>query len=465
MRASRPCPWALLLLCAAGSASAATTLLDGWQAAMAHDPDYRAAAAARAAGAQDAARGRALLLPGLQASGAVGRSSIDSVTRGAEFSAPGFGSSTGVEFATDISQGRATRWSLSAQQPLYDAGRFADAAQLRNAAQISALRFTGSEQQLRLNVARRYFDVLQTRDAADTSRQLLQATQRARDEATARFETGDASTLDRNDAQARLDALNAELLAAANAQLQAESAWSDLTGLDAADITALPDAAALATAGLEPLADWQQRALQHPALRMQELAVDSAAREAGRYGSLNGLRVELVAGIGHDRLDGDGDYGRAHVSTDTTQIGVQASLPLFTGGLRSAQRAQARALAQQSQAQRDAAQLDVTAQVRTAWQGLNLAAARLTALEQALRSAQARLDATRIGVDSGERSTLELLDAEADLAGTRSQWRAGRYEWLYGRLRLAAAAGVLADTDLRAADAALADSARPQRNP
>ena len=442
-------------------AAQTTTLQDAWQATVMHDPEYRAAVAARDAGVQDAARGRALLLPTLQASGAAGRSSVDSVTRGAEFSAPGFGTSNGVEFATDVNQGTALRWNLNAQQPLYDTERFAGAAQLRDSARIAKLRFAATEQALRLGMARRYFDVLQTRDAADSQRQLLQATQRSRDEAAARFAAGDANTLDRNEAQARLDALNADLLAAANAQLRAEAAWSDLSGLDAAAIAALPDDVALATPQAEPLADWQRRAEQDcPQLAIQTLLLDSADREVDKYGALTGLRVELVAGVGRDHLTGDGDYGHAQLNTDTTQVGVQASLPLFTGGQRSAQRAQARALAHQAEAQRDATRLTIAAQVRDAWQQLNLAAARLTALQLAQHSAQERLAATRIGVDSGDRSTLDLLNAEADAAAARSQWRAARYAWLYARLQLAAAAGGLGDAELRAADAAFATPAR-----
>lgn len=115
-------------------------LLHAWRLAQQHDAVFAAANAERRVGEQKQRQSRALLLPQVQATAAVGLASIDNRTSGAQFSAPAFGTSNDVDFRTDINSGHAQRWAVSAQQPLYDAERFANSRQLDK--QHSSLKLT-----------------------------------------------------------------------------------------------------------------------------------------------------------------------------------------------------------------------------------------------------------------------------------------------------------------------------------
>ncbi|MBR4737197.1 MAG: TolC family protein, partial [Rhodocyclaceae bacterium] len=81
------------------------------------------------------------------------------------------------------------------------------------------------------------------------------------------------------------------------------------------------------------------------------------------------------------------------------------------------------------------------------------------ALEQAQQASQARLDATRLGRKIGERTTLELLNAENELATTSLSLAQARTELLLNRLRIRALIGQLDETALQAAQSALATTA------
>jgi outer membrane protein len=97
----------------------------------------------------------------------------------------------------------------------------------------------------------------------------------------------------------------------------------------------------------------------------------------------------------------------------------------------------------------------VAQQTRAAWLGLTVGGSRAAALNEALIASRARLEATRTGRQVGERTTLELLNAENDTAMAELALQQARVTLLLDRLRLAALAGQLDEAQLRAVNAGL----------
>ncbi|MFO1409447.1 MAG: TolC family protein [Steroidobacteraceae bacterium] len=210
------------------------TLSAVWQAAEQHDPAYAAERAQWEAGRTQAEQARALWLPSLSAQGSAGRGNQESETLGAAFAAPGFGSTTGVDFRTSVTGGTSTRWAFMAEQPLFDAARYASARELRAGARAAGEQFRIARQQLILRSARGYFAVLDARAQVEALERLRAAAERTRAAAQARYDAGDAPVTDLREAQAMADAIGVQQLDARNALTLAESAFHDLTGLDAA---------------------------------------------------------------------------------------------------------------------------------------------------------------------------------------------------------------------------------------
>lgn len=442
----------VLTLAMSGMATAqegSVDLLQAWRSAQQHDAAIAAARAERAVGAQKQKQSRAMLLPYVQATGALGIASMHNQTSGAQFSAPGFGTSNDVDFRTDINRGHAERWAVSAQQPLYDAERFAGARQLDKQAELSEARYASAEQDLILRVAQTYFDLVLARDSETLLGSEKESAQRALDEARARFTAGDIPITDANEAQARFDAINAQLLAAHTDTEIKRSTFIDVIGIDPVMLRQpVPETVEEKTA----LPAWQQRAENNnPLLKMQALGVEIAQADIDKYRALTSPVVALVAQIGDDRLHGDGSYGASAVQSSNWLVGVQVSVPLFTGGMRSAKHAEAIAQSDKAQADLIALRQVVARQTQAAWLGVTSGAAQVRALEQAKKSAQLRLQATELGHANGARSTLELLNAQTDAYAADRALRQAQYTLILNRLRLAAAAGALDERSLQAA--------------
>lgn len=142
-------------------------------------------------------------------------------------------------------------------------------------------------------------------------------------------------------------------------------------------------------------------------------------------------------------------------------IGLQLSVPLFTGGYRGAKEEEALRLADKATAELERTRQQVAQQVRAAWLGLSVGAERVRSLDEALSASLSRADATQTGRDVGQRTTLDLLNAENDAAAARLSLAQGRVALLLDRLRLAALVGQLDEAALRSANGELAPGEAP----
>jgi outer membrane protein len=278
-------------------------------------------------------------------------------------------------------------------------------------------------------------------------------------ETQARYDAGDLPVTDLREAQANADTIDVQELDARSAVTLSEAAFSDLTGLDATDFAELTDAATTEMPAPDPLDSWTQRAVRSsPQLAIQQLAVTTATAQVDRYNALTAPRVSLIAQIGQDSLHGNGDFGAADITGRQAMIGLQATIPLYTGGMRSAQRHEATALEHQAEAEFDSADQQVRQQTRTAWLSLTTAAARVQALQRLRVSAASRRDATGLGAQIGDRTALELLGAEADYQRAGADFQRAQSDWFFAGLQLKAIAGELNAADLEDIDRRLSQA-------
>lgn len=136
-------------------------------------------------------------------------------------------------------------------------------------------------------------------------------------------------------------------------------------------------------------------------------------------------------------------------------VGVQLTVPLYTGGWRSAKEEESLRLQDKAEAEALNTREQVAQQVQAAWLGLRMGAQRVHALEQAQVASRARLDATQTGHEVGDRTLLDLLNAQNDDAATALALAQARSALLIDHLRLALLAGQLDEARLRAANQVL----------
>lgn len=144
-------------------------------------------------------------------------------------------------------------------------------------------------------------------------------------------------------------------------------------------------------------------------------------------------------------------------------VGVQIQVPLFTGGQLDARQQELLRLQEKAQAELDSTRLAATQQVRATWLQLQSGAARTQALEAARAAAQMRLDATQLGRQVGDRTTLDLLQAQNDALQSQSHLLQHQVRMAQERLQLMALVGRLDEAALQAATNAPQTGAPPLR--
>jgi outer membrane protein len=448
---------ALLVAALCTPAAHALDLLQTWEQARQHDPQMQVVQATRSSVQAFEAQAQSLWRPVVMGSATVGAMSADSRMQGAQFSAPGFGQSNGVSFGTSASAATSTRWSLQAKQALYSPQRQAQQAQLQQAAGVAEWRADLAHQQFMLLTVQRYFQVL----LADRQQQVLKnqhaAVQRSLTEARDRFAIGDLPVTDTHEAAARASGLQAQWLAADSELQMARQVLAESTRLP---IEALKPQAPKTAEPVTASPSLDQVLVQvreaNTGLRLKKAQWEVARQEVKKHEARGGVTLDLVAQAGRDRLSGDGDFGPASNTQSQQMLGLSMNLPLYTGGYRSAKLQEALSAQAQAEAEYELAVQQTQQQARSVWLALQTGPARLSALQAAWKASTARLDATRLGRQVGDRTTLDLLQAENDAAQTELAWLRAQTELLQTRLQLDALTGSLSVQSLQGLNARLA---------
>ena len=449
-----------LLIALMGASAAGTHALDlaqAWRAVQTADPAMAVARAVAQGGETQRQQATAMWRPQVSVSVGAGMAGADSASTGAHFAAPGLGASNGVDFNTAVNSGVSTRWSVSARQALRSGERSAQARKLELSADIAQVQSNNAQRDLMLLTAKRYVDLLVAQNHVDLLRQQQVAVNRALVEAQDRFALGDKPVTETYEARARAMVLQAQLLSAENTGVMAKRLLAQSTGLPEAELTLQ---APSSTAGAEfsearSMEQWLTMALENNgALRLQAMRVQSAQEEVSKYSVGASSTLDLVAQVGQERVSGDGDFGAATNSSGQRMVGLQWSMPVFTGGMRDARQQQAQYLQDQAQAELEAARQQTGQIVQQLWLTLQTGPARLRAMQAEHQASKARLEATRLGLQVGDRTTSDLLQAENDSSAAALALVQARGDLLLARLQLGAMVGVLDDAELEALNTA-----------
>ncbi|MDP3420968.1 MAG: TolC family outer membrane protein, partial [Thiobacillus sp.] len=409
----------------------ATNLTDVYRDALAYDAQFAAARAAYEAGKEKAVQGRAGLLPNVNLGANVRYNSVDSSLPGgdADYDSNGL--------------------TLTGVQPIFRKQNSVLYAQAKEQVKIAEMQLKVAEQELILRVAQAYFDVLQSQDniAFITSQKASITEQLAA--AKRNFEVGTATITDTHEAQARFDLAVAQEIAEENSLNIRLRALEKLIGKPAGTLDSLVDNKLLrAEAGT--LDEWAARAADgNLQAEIQRIAKTIADQEVERNRAGHYPTLDAVAGY---TVNNNQNFGTQQVDTRTASIGVELNLPIYQGGLTSSRVREAVANQERARQDLEFATREAGLQARQAWLNVNSGVARVRALEQALISTQAQLDSTKLGLDVGVRTNLDVLDAEQQVLSARRDLAGARYAYLLSALALKAAVGTLSPADLAELD-------------
>ncbi len=186
----------------------------------------------------------------------------------------------------------------------------------------------------------------------------------------------------------------------------------------------------------EALASLRERSLavQDAQAQVRAAQAELQARDAEAWHP----SVDAVASVNRARQITKTTYGNESLSYTESTLGLQLNMPLYSGGRQPARQATSTALLTKAQAEYDEALAHAQGGLLEAYQGLAHARNQVRALRDMEASAQATLDALQRAFVAGYRSNLDLLNAQQQLIGTRSQGVSARVNVLLAQVDILA---------------------------
>ena len=411
-----------LLLCALGlfvfgQVAHAAGLVDAFTQAKQRDPAFRASELRVAQAERQRQQGQALWNPTVLLDLFGGVKGMDTSTKGAQFYSsemPGAQRYGGSTFNTSIYLGASARGAITALAPLYDKERQAQTHQLGLGADIAQLTHTIAEQFLAQSVVERYLDVLAAQHAVKLVAEHESVIQRSDQELNKRRRLGDVSAIDVIESRERLESLRAKRISADQQLHVARLALADLSGNMAHLAAPTFDRQSNLLSNLSLEGSLDRLRMDHPRLKVFDLQHKIALLEAEKFGAgQRAAKVNAIAQAAADITHGNGDYGSSTVQQTQQYVGVQLTVPLSTGGVRSARQSEALIVAERSLLERAQTALALEQELRAAWFAFMASQPRISLLKQTLSTSRSRLEQTRRAHSEGARSTLELMAAEA----------------------------------------------------
>lgn len=384
---------------------------------------------------RDVARGS--LLPQIDATAQVAHNNtLESQSSSSAAQSPGAGGTgTGSE-----SSYNSTSAGLELTQALYDATSWAELEIAKRETGQQALLLQADRQQLLYDVASAYFEILRANDVLEASISQEKAIKRQLDQAQEQFDVGLVATTDVNEAQASYDLARSQRISAENDLQVSFEALERLTGKRYDSIDALSDDIPIESPEPAGRDNWIQMAIaNNPNVQAAQAAVDVSQAEVEQAEA--GHKPTLSAFANYNYSDSDQDYLDGH-NTDT-QVGLQASLPIYRGGTTSAQVRQQTYSLEATQYDFEAQRRDTTQQVRSLFTQVMNDVESVEAQRQAIVSNRSALEATRSGYEVGTRNIVDVLDAEQSLYQAISDYADARYTYVTDMVELRQQAGVL----------------------
>ncbi|MHB2265332.1 TolC family outer membrane protein [Aliihoeflea sp. PC F10.4] len=350
-------------------------------------------------------------------------------------------------------------FGVSIQQSLFDGFQTSNnvsAAEARVRAAQQSLKNT--EQNILFNAASAYMDVIRDRQiAVFQERNLAQLGEQVR-AANSRFEVGEGTRTDVAQADASRASAIAQL-AAARAQAQASAAlYRQIVGEDPNSLSAASPLANLLPGGVE--AAYTIAAGQHPAILATQHLVDAAgfsvkAAEGALLPSLS-----ASAGVSTTYRDGGSggggaipdlpgvDLGGGSSTTNSANVGVNLTIPIYQGGRTSGQVRLSKEELGQARIEVDVTRDQVRQAVTAAWTQYIASREAVDANRQLVSAAQLALNGVTEERNVGQRTTLDVLNAQADVINAQINQASAERDVVVASYAILSATGRLTASNL-----------------
>jgi outer membrane protein len=339
---------------------------------------------------------------------------------------------------------------LTLNQPLWRRSNFIAVTESLRASEQSQSELQAAVQDMAVRLTQAWFDLMLASDDIAAAEEKRAAGHLFWDQAQKAADIGLAGPEELEDAHAKYESAVAERMAAVTELDTARATLEEIIGTfepfvppELADGYVVPPPVAADLGG------WLERVDTGPlvqAARDARLAADEEIRkqEAG-----HGLTVDIVGNITRNYQKQGNFPGQDGYDIRQRSIGLQASLPLYTGGALSAKVKEAVALRNKADQDLRAAARKARSTAEVAWSGWRSGCVRIEAARQSLHAARIALQVVESGSGKGLKFELDVVQARQNFAAAWRDLQKSRYDAVMSRLKLKAVAGELGEDDVR----------------
>lgn len=436
--------------------ASALSLLQAYEAALANDPTYLSAIQDNKVGQQYKVLGRATLLPNISASYSknLNKSDIntvkspapDGVTNSAAPAEPN-SAKTQTNASSEERKYSSLAASIQLRQSIFNLEAWARYKQGISQTLASDAQFLARSQDLILRLASFYATAKYNEDqlAQAIVRRDAYAEQKRANERM--LKSGEGTRTEVLEAQAKFDLAEVQVLEARDDSTHARNSLASMIGSDVTELDGLNPDFIPKPVSPNTFEAWKEIALQRNAeIAIQRFIIESTSQEINKNWAGHAPKLDLVASVSKNNSDTISTFEQ---NTYTRSVGLQLSVPLYSGGAVSAAIEQAVANNAKAHADLDAKTKQVLLELRKHHNLTLSGVLRIAAAEKTLASALLLVNATEKSVIGGVRTNLDVLNANQQVFEAKRDLELARFNFLLSTLRLRFFAGTLGADDLK----------------
>jgi outer membrane protein len=413
---------ALAMACGSIGSAQAQSISQALAAAYDHAPDLQAALISAKASAESIVQAKSNMLPTIGAS--IGGSQSASLTDG------------GWQSGSSLTTG------LSYNQTIFDNFRTdAQVEAARAGAEVAEHQIRNAEQNVLLQVVQAYMAVLSGRELLALRQENISFFQAQVQAAQDRLDVGEGTRIDVAQAQARLAQVQAAYQASLGSLQTSEATFQRLVGIRPQGLSTSHNYSNLIPRSLDSAIS--EAEIGHPGILLAKAGIRAAQASSDAAQAGFGPTASISGSVGNSwsgpASPQDGFRG---------SLGFQINIPIYAGGAIGSSVRQANLNQIKSEVDAMSAYDQVREAVISAWTGIQSADAQISAAQAGVSSSNTVLDGVIQERDLGTRTTLDVLNAQADLTTARESLINASNSKVVATFSLLSAMGRLTATDL-----------------
>lgn len=415
----------------------ADDLLQVYQQALGNDPVIQAAKATRDASMEALPQSVATLLPNISATAQT--TSVHTSSRSAALAEGGRGAGDDESFNQHD-------YTLTLTQPIFNFQSWMQVRAASASSKQAQATYNAALQDLIIRVSTAYFNVLNAQDALTYTAAQETAVANQLKQIKERYQVGLDTMTNVYQAQADYDSLVAARIAAQNNVQNSMEALRVITGRTYDSLTPLSSTVPLITPEPASPEQWIIAGEKNNWTLLAARYATQAAKEKIRVSYAG--HFPTVNAVGSYQNGNDVGVAPVDKTQWESQVGVQVSLPLFSGGAVVSQTRQAQDQYVAAGDQMESSRRQVVLQTQQAFNNVVAGISKIDADKIAVTSSVSALDSTQAGYKAGTKTLLDVLTAEENVYQAKTSLSSDLYSYISNTLALKQAAGSLCGADV-----------------